>query len=193
MPKVIPEYKYEAKKRILDVATRIILKTGYQNLKMEDVSKEAGISRPTLYLYYKNREELILAILSNIIADVIRTAEESLNISEKGTDGGFFEFVNKTYPDHFKILIELTAIVQPNEFRIITTIGKFHSLLVDQISQYIESKCPECAQNGKDPIIIAYTLFSLFIGLQTQIKLGMNIEQAREIWNNGVCSIENCL
>ncbi|MBK7429323.1 MAG: helix-turn-helix transcriptional regulator [Saprospiraceae bacterium] len=35
------------------------MKSGYTDLRMADVAKEAGMATGTLYIYFKNKEELI--------------------------------------------------------------------------------------------------------------------------------------
>lgn len=59
MPKVMPEYKEEVRKKIVRAALEIGGEKGLSDIRMEDVAVRVGISRATLYLYFRNREELI--------------------------------------------------------------------------------------------------------------------------------------
>jgi len=59
MPKVIPEYKKLARKRIIDAAYKIFYKKGYHSSTMNDVAKEVGVSKGSLYSYFKSKEELL--------------------------------------------------------------------------------------------------------------------------------------
>jgi AcrR family transcriptional regulator len=47
---------------ILNAARSIFLKNGYAAAKMSDIASEANVAHGTLYLYYKNKEELGSAI-----------------------------------------------------------------------------------------------------------------------------------
>jgi AcrR family transcriptional regulator len=67
----LPEtYKEQVRKRIEDVrkevirdaATKVFLRKGFRRTTMNDVAKEAKVSKATLYLYYKNKEELLEAM-----------------------------------------------------------------------------------------------------------------------------------
>src|SRR5208337_2306661 len=66
MPRVIQknkeEYKEEAKKRILDAAMEVAKKKGYQSMTLDDVAGEVGVTKGTLYLYFKNKEELFRCV-----------------------------------------------------------------------------------------------------------------------------------
>jgi AcrR family transcriptional regulator len=44
---------------IFEATLKIVLKTGFNGLKMADVAKAAGLATGTLYIYFKNKEVLI--------------------------------------------------------------------------------------------------------------------------------------
>ena len=49
-------------KLILDVAVDLFTSKGYLATRMEDVAKAAGISKGLTYFYYKNKEDLFMAL-----------------------------------------------------------------------------------------------------------------------------------
>ncbi len=59
MPKVVPEYKELAKKKIIDAAYSIFYKKGYHGSTMDDISNEVGVSKTLLYSYFKSKEEIL--------------------------------------------------------------------------------------------------------------------------------------
>jgi AcrR family transcriptional regulator len=59
--------------RILDGAVRALARHGHRKFSMSDVSEQAGVSRGTLYRYFKNRDELLEAIAVHVRE---RTREE---------------------------------------------------------------------------------------------------------------------
>ena len=65
MPKVVPEYKEEAKARILNTATELFLENGYKKTKMTEIAKKLGVSKGALYQYYKSKEALLLEVLKS--------------------------------------------------------------------------------------------------------------------------------
>jgi AcrR family transcriptional regulator len=60
MPKVVPEYKEEAKARILNTAIEMFLKNGYKKTKMTEIASKLGVSKGALYQYYKSKDELLI-------------------------------------------------------------------------------------------------------------------------------------
>lgn len=48
----------ERANRILDAATTLILRWGYNKTTIDDIAREAGVAKGTIYLHWKTREEL---------------------------------------------------------------------------------------------------------------------------------------
>jgi len=53
--------------RIIDAAAKLIGEVGYRNAKMDDIAKEAGITKVTLYSYFQSKENLYLALIYRAI------------------------------------------------------------------------------------------------------------------------------
>lgn len=51
------------RQRLLDAALDVLARTGLQRLTLEDVAREAGMSRQTLYRYFGNRDALVEAVV----------------------------------------------------------------------------------------------------------------------------------
>src|SRR5579859_554202 len=65
MPVVAPELNRSARKRklILDAATQTFLSHGYDGTSMDDVAAQAGVSKPTVYKHFADKERLFYAIV----------------------------------------------------------------------------------------------------------------------------------
>lgn len=47
------------RKRILEAATELFVRLGYRKTSMDEVARRAGIAKGTVYLYYRNKAELV--------------------------------------------------------------------------------------------------------------------------------------
>ena len=54
--------KEQRRNDIIDAAERVFFNKGLENATMDDVAEHAELSKGTLYLYFKSKEELYLAI-----------------------------------------------------------------------------------------------------------------------------------
>ena len=56
-----PDGKQRAKRvRILNSATRLFVRFGYRKTSIDEVAAAAGVAKGTVYLYYRNKAELVL-------------------------------------------------------------------------------------------------------------------------------------
>jgi TetR/AcrR family transcriptional regulator len=53
----------EARRRLLDAASRCIVRRGNTQLRMAEVAEEAGVVRSTVYRYFPARDDLLLALV----------------------------------------------------------------------------------------------------------------------------------
>ncbi|MET8851950.1 helix-turn-helix domain-containing protein [Amycolatopsis sp. NPDC004625] len=67
------EDRAERAERILDAAADLLLRAGYRRTTVEDVAERAGVGKGTVYLHWKNREELFLAVL---LRESVRALED---------------------------------------------------------------------------------------------------------------------
>lgn len=58
-----PATKGDARDRILDAAERCIDRHGVRKTTMEDIASEVGISRPGVYRYFSDRDDLLIELI----------------------------------------------------------------------------------------------------------------------------------
>lgn len=80
----------ERRNEILDVAERLFCTNGYDNTSTNDILAEIGIARGTLYYHFKNKEDILDAMIDRILDEIIRKAEnialnESMPVLERLT------------------------------------------------------------------------------------------------------------
>lgn len=72
-------------KLILDTAISLFTTKGYQATRMDDVAKSAGISKGLTYFYYKNKEDLFMALTKKAF-DLFKEEFREVYLM-KGTNG----------------------------------------------------------------------------------------------------------
>ena len=107
------------RQRILREAASLFEVTGYHNTSMEDIASRMGLRKPTLYHYFKSKEEILFGIhdafidrlidrqkarqaiamdgrqqLLEIIMDMLQVIDE-----QRGEVRAFFEFFRELSPD----------------------------------------------------------------------------------------------
>jgi AcrR family transcriptional regulator len=61
---------------LLDAAERLLARTGYRKMTMEDIAQEAGLSRRTVYGYFRGKDEVVLGTIDRIVERVSERLDE---------------------------------------------------------------------------------------------------------------------
>lgn len=87
-------------KQIIDAAIVVIAENGYHSAQVSKIAKQAGVADGTIYLYFKNKEDILISLfrerLMNHIAEVKKSIDAKQTAAEK-----LFALIEK----HFQMLV----------------------------------------------------------------------------------------
>ena len=100
---------------IIDAARKLLIDRDFDKISMDEIAREVGLGKSTLYLYFKNKESLYFAIVLRGIRIWDQMIKEEV---EKGNTGleKFIAYGNANkefstkYPDYFRLLYSPTSI-----------------------------------------------------------------------------------
>ena len=55
--------------QIIDAAIRVFARTGFYNSRVSDIAREAGIASGTIYLYFKTKDEILVTMFREKMAE----------------------------------------------------------------------------------------------------------------------------
>ena len=55
--------------QIIDAAIRVFARNGYYNSRVSDIAREAGIASGTIYLYFKTKDEILVTLFREKMAE----------------------------------------------------------------------------------------------------------------------------
>ena len=70
MPRLSPEQRENHRQRIVTAAWRCVARTGYCDLRVDDVCAEAAVSKGSFYLYFKRKDDVLFALLEQDAAAI---------------------------------------------------------------------------------------------------------------------------
>jgi TetR/AcrR family fatty acid metabolism transcriptional regulator len=91
-----PKYR-----QIIDAAVIVIAENGYHQAQVSKIAKEAGVADGTIYLYFKNKEDILISVFREKMAIFITNLREVL---DKDLDTS--ERLLKMIANHFRVLHE---------------------------------------------------------------------------------------
>lgn len=136
-----PKYK-----KIVDAAVSIIAQNGYHQAQVSKIAKEAGVADGTIYLYFKNKEDILISVFQEKMAVFADYVKEILEMDLSASDKLF-----KMIENHFKVLhddrnlaivtqLELRQSSKELRFRINEVLKEYLTLLDALLREGIESE-----------------------------------------------------
>jgi len=93
-----PDVSEERKDQIMNAAEEVFSQKGFSDARMDDIAEETGLSKGTLYLYYKSKDDLIIAILDRIFQREFK-AFGTLDIASTSATEAIWSFAERTSND----------------------------------------------------------------------------------------------
>ncbi len=100
------------KNEIINAAEKVFFKNGFENSSVEKIAEEAELSKATLYLYFKSKEELYYAVCQRAEGKLYKEVDKAIAKVYGTFDkikaflSAFVDFQEK-HPDHFDALFYL--------------------------------------------------------------------------------------
>ncbi|MBT2686504.1 TetR/AcrR family transcriptional regulator [Bacillus sp. ISL-37] len=85
--------------QIIDAAVVIIAENGYHQAQVSKIAKQAGVADGTIYLYFKNKEDILISLFQEKMGYFVGSIEEKIAGKQTAT-----EKLYMLVETHFKIL-----------------------------------------------------------------------------------------
>lgn len=110
--------KKERRSAIIDAAERVFFRKGFEAATMDEVAAEAELSKGTLYLYFKSKDELFIALSGRILGQLVERFEAIARSSGTGIEHlqqMMFDYTSfaLAHPKHFRTALTWMANAQP--------------------------------------------------------------------------------
>jgi len=189
MPRINPEYREDARRKILDAALDAATENGWQALTLDEIAQRVGVTKGALYAYFESRDalfrELILEVFTRFRDDLMAALAD--NPEMPVVLGRISDLIFVRQKQYMSLFVEMTASIPRDPVlkeQFTGIYGKNSGLFRDLIAcRQAEGKLPK---NG-DPDELARAIVALAIGLRvTSIYLGVDSGKARQIWEHSV-------
>ena len=176
--------RLEMKDLILDTATRQLEELGYDKMTIRSIAEEIEYSPRTIYLYFKDKDELLYAISIKAFTLFAKAFESVLEIEDPyerlmGLNRAYFKFAFDN-PGYYDLMFILRGPMNSDLNQDSWDIGM-------RSHQILEETVRDCMKAGyfneQDPDVVAFTLWSYVHGvvsLKIRDRLRMYPEDIRE-------------
>ncbi len=184
MPKVVPEYKEEAKRRIMQHATKLFSERGFSRTRMIDIAESMGVSKGAIYQYFRSKRDLLMSALQTHIDSrgrEVRKVLDSESITAIST-GEFFDRMLAMRMGSLALSLDLLSDAAANRSALQWIRGNYE-LWVEGVSDMIDGfKASGVIKKNVDSNSLARGILALRDGLYSTLDLGSDKSKARTAW-----------
>jgi TetR/AcrR family transcriptional repressor of uid operon len=191
-PKVTTQYKNELREKILESAIECFAKTGFDRTKMDDIANLSDVSKGTLYLYFKSKEDLFYGICQSSLKKIKDQLNGMLITKENLASDAqrFYDYFQKEVnPYHNLVLLEMSVMATRNP-RLRKVLMQHRVNRHQVISEFIEVQIKKgFARKDVDKDAIASGLIGLYEGLVINKVMGVEDSTNRKAWSDTIRAI----
>jgi AcrR family transcriptional regulator len=155
------------RRRILEAARGSLIESGYQELNLDAAARKAGVAKGTLYLYFKNKEDLLAAVF----ADMLDGAER--RFKEAGPDDGTLESLRRLAADGLDFMDEthyFLSSFSPGSAVLHGPKAEAHRRRIEHHLDFVARRLETCARKGllrpcdsRDAALLFGSLMQMFL------------------------------
>ncbi len=190
MPRIIANYKSQAKAFIIQAGLAQFSKRGYQNTTMEEIAKEVGVTKGNLYHYFPSKLALLREIFLTLRQGFLQSLLEGLGKadSKEALIDAVERILDKQTPNvevnlWFDLLAEST-----NDSEVEALLRTLNDEYLQAVKIAL-SRFPKSDNSGSTPYDVAMPIMFLLHGVLVNIKLGIPREVIRGTLRKGIESI----
>ncbi|ACL16819.1 TetR/AcrR family transcriptional regulator [Methanosphaerula palustris] len=184
MPKLFPGYKDEIKKKIANEAFAIFLEKGFEKTMMDDIAARLGVTKPALYRYYKNKEELFIASMGDTMLGGYRMIFATSFASDDPITGAgnFFDALLVISSKYSVIRKDLEYIISRNPSLHQEIAGMYGESLVVMRDVFQEHKRKGKIHTTMEETDLAFLCGVVAQGLINNVDMGLDPAEAKRLW-----------
>lgn len=156
--------------RILQCAFDVVLRYGYQRMTMDDVAKAAGMSRPALYLHFRNKGEIFRALAKGMLETSLAGAEAVL-ARPGNPEERLMGAIRAALLDPMDRLMETphgAELFDMKDELAGDIIAEWHDRKAEMIARFLDAETP--AKSGLDGAVRARALLDGMEGLKARAR-----------------------
>jgi TetR/AcrR family fatty acid metabolism transcriptional regulator len=163
---VIKDFRTE---EIVRAARRVIAESGFNDASMERIAHEAGISKGTIYLYFRNKEELLAHVADHGFGELMARARGATTRARGaapklvGLMRAALEHTSENR-EMFRVLQERTQFGLERESPLATKLERNRGELLDFVAAIVESGAKSGELRGCDSRLAARFLIESMRG-----------------------------
>ena len=119
--------------QIIDAAVRVFARSGYYNSRVSDSAREAGIASGTIYLYFKTKDEILVTLFREKMAQWVANARKRI-----ASEPDAVAKIRRIVQLHFETLEESPALAEVVQVELRQGHKFFRGASAHEVSAYFD-------------------------------------------------------
>jgi len=151
------------KREILDCAVKVLNKKVYFKCPVDEIAKYAGIAKGTIYLYFKNKEDLYLSVVFSLIDRFIDLIDNvrKLDVPASRQLYILLDKMNEFLKINRHLFLSIREEAQPPKGRIHEEFNKRFHKISESISRIIEKGIKDKEFKNYPPYVVGSIILSV--------------------------------
>jgi TetR/AcrR family transcriptional regulator, repressor for uid operon len=192
-PKVTSQYKMDIRERIVQSAIDSFSRYGFDRTRMDDIAQTANISKGTVYLYFKSKEDLFygicknnLEVLKEQLSHLFVTTKENLLFDAEQ----FYDNLHKLEKSGSEKVFSETVAESSRNPKLQRILYEQRTKIFNVVKEYLDHQVQKgFFRKDVDTDAIASGLIALYDGLAVSKSLGINQTLNKKVWIGTVKAI----
>lgn len=191
MPKLYPGYRDEIRKKIVIEAFDVFMAKGFEKTTMDEIATRLGVTKPAIYRYFKNKDELFIAsVAETMAAEFEKTFTRAFQTGDLMTGAGIFFDELLAFDRKYAGLAKDIESITSRDESLMEGMAGLHSEGIDLMRHFfLEHRrlgiiCP--IMSDADLTIICSALAN---GLINSVGHGLDPAEAKRLWLAGFAKL----
>jgi AcrR family transcriptional regulator len=184
LPKVVPEYREQARENIIEHALNMFSERGYYHTRMTDIANDMGVSKGAIYQYFQSKEQLFVEAIRHHgekRARIVRGFLDQGSLKSLST-AEFFDKMLELRLGNLQLSVDLFRETDRNK-----ELRKQFTGLAQEWEQGLVDLIGEVKDRGGlredvDSHSLSRGILALRDGLYGQLTIGVDKSEVRETW-----------
>ncbi len=187
MPKLYPGYRDEIRRKIVSEAFGVFLAKGFEKTTMDDIAARLGVTKPAIYRYYKNKEELFLASMAEtMMGEFKEIFATSFAKDDLMTGAGLFFDAHLALDRKYSAIRKDMDSIISRDAALQEGVSGFHSEGIEFMRHFFaEQKQKGTIHTTIGDMDLVLICGALVNGLITSVSFGLDPVEAKRLWLGG--------
>jgi AcrR family transcriptional regulator len=168
------------REQILNAAAKLFVTQGYDNASVDEVAREAGLSKGSIYWYFKSKLEILFELTDRYVEGQQSLLVRMASLEAFGPEALYrshrtLDLDNTEERENAQLFNQLVALAGQHA-EICERLARYQRRWTETAAELIQRAIDAGFFRPVDPMIVAHAITSLYLGLYSQKQIDPSID-----------------